>query len=108
EINDHIISLRGDVNCAIFPLHGYPRMDVQWWKKLFKTYKSWRLNAVRFHSWCPPEAAFTAADEVGIYLQPEVDEWCSFTTLKQDTFFRKESTRILKKYGNHPSFVMMA
>jgi hypothetical protein len=66
------------------------------------------LNAVRFHSWCPPEAAFTAADEVGIYLQPEVDEWCSFTTLKQDTFFRKESARILKKYGNHPSFVMMA
>lgn len=108
SLNGRIISLRGNVDCAIFPLHGYPRMDVAWWRNLWKTYKSWGLNAARFHSWCPPEAAFTAADEEGIYLQPEVDEWSRYTTAAQDSFFREESNRMLNFYGNHASFLMMA
>jgi hypothetical protein len=108
QLNGHIISWRGDVNCGVFPLTGYPAMDTPWWRKLFKTYKAWGLNAVRFHSWCPPEAAFAAADETGMYLQPEVDEWCNFNTPKQDSFFRKESALMLKRYGNHPSFCLMA
>ena len=29
------------------------------------------LNNLRFHSWCPPEAAFAAADEVGFYFHVE-------------------------------------
>ncbi|MGH7238988.1 MAG: hypothetical protein ACREHG_02865, partial [Candidatus Saccharimonadales bacterium] len=108
QLNGQIIALRGDVNCAVFPLTGYPAMDLSWWKKLFKIYKLWGLNAVRFHSWCPPEAAFEAADEVGVYLEPEVDEWSHYKTLRQDSFFREESMLMLNKYGNHPSFVMMA
>ena len=108
QINGQRTALRENVNCGIFPFTGYPNMDVDWWKKLFTTYKHWGLNAVRFHSWCPPEAAFTAADEVGLYLRPEVDEWCSITTARQDSFLTKESRRILRAYGNHPSFVMLA
>lgn len=108
QLNGHPVSLRGDVNCALFPLTGYPQMDVLWWKKLFRVYRNWGLNAVHFHSWCPPEAAFVAADETGIYLEPEVDEWSHFMTSEQQAFFQEESSAMLTCYGNHPSFVMMA
>lgn len=107
-LNGNLIALRGNVDCAIFPLHGYPQTDERWWIDLWKLYKRWGLNAVRFHSWCPPEAAFRAADEMGIYMEVEVDEWSRFTTAAQDSFFREESTRMLKCYGNHPSFLFMA
>lgn len=108
ELNGQITSLRGDVNCAVFPLTGYPEMGLAWWHRLFKIYQAWGLNAVRFHSWCPPEAAFEAADEVGFLLEPEVDEWSHYTSARQDSFFREESALMLKRYGNHPSFAMMA
>jgi hypothetical protein len=83
-------------------------MDKKYWVNLWKLYKDWGLNYVRFHSWCPPEAAFAAADEVGIYMEPEVNDWSRFNTLRQDSFAREESRNVFKKYGNHPSFAMMA
>ena len=33
------------------------------------------MNHVRFHSRCPPEAAFIAGDELGVYLQAELPMW---------------------------------
>ena len=71
SINNRRVMLRGTLECCIFPLTGYPSMDVDAWKHIFTTCKQYGLNHVRFHSWCPPKAAFTAADEVGIYLQAE-------------------------------------
>lgn len=108
QLNDRIISTRGNVHNCEFPLTGYPRMDKTYWVNLWKLYKDWGLNSVRFHSWCPPEAAFAAADEVGLYMEPEVNDWSRFNTLKQDSFAREESRNIFKKYGNHPSITMMA
>ncbi|MBT4399977.1 MAG: glycoside hydrolase family 2, partial [Bacteroidetes bacterium] len=74
-INNDPVFLRGNLDCIHFPLTGYPAMEVKEWKKIFEVYKDYGLNHVRFHSWCPPDAAFTAADELGIYIQAEASVW---------------------------------
>jgi hypothetical protein len=101
--------LRGNTDCALMPKTGYAPMDVESWRKVWRTYKDFGLNTARFHSWCPPEAAFVAADEIGIYLAPEVGEWTHVGPRKKELqqFLREESLRILETYGHHPSFVMM-
>ncbi len=107
------IFLRGDLNNCEFPLTGHPPMDVESWRTLFTTLKNYGLNHVRFHSWCPPEAAFTAADELGFYLQPEAPTWPNHGTSVGDgrfidQYIYEETNRMVKAYGNHPSFVMLA
>lgn len=110
-LNGHRIFVRGNLECIIFPLTGYPPMQVSVWEELFKTAKSYGLNSFRFHSWCPPQAAFTAADKVGFYLQVELPNW-SLKTGMEDTasfsFLTREADRILKAYGNHPSFLFFS
>lgn len=113
SINGRPVFLRGTLECAIFPLTGYPPTNPEDWKKVYKAVKDHGLNHVRFHSWCPPRAAFVAADEMGIYLQVECPSWPNHTTelgsgLPIDQYIWDESQSIVKEYGNHPSFVMMA
>lgn len=108
-VNGRPTFLRGNLECCIFPKTGYPSMDVDAWLRMFRTAHEYGLNHVRFHSWCPPEAAFEAADQLGIMLHVETPVW---TTLgsdeKLDQFVYDESDRILATYGNHPSFCMLA
>ena len=113
EVNGQQIFLRGTLECCIFPLTGYPPTDVTSWEKVLQTFKDYGLNHVRFHSWCPPEAAFIAADKLGIYFHIECSSWANQGSsvgsgLPVDRFIYEEGDRILKAYGNHPSFVMMA
>ena len=106
-MNGREIFIRGTVNSAEFPLTGYPVMDESGWLHILKTCKDYGLNCVRFHSWCPPEAAFKVADSLGIYLQIENSDW-RFTVGEDkavNDFLRCEADRIFKEYGNHPSFV---
>lgn len=92
-----------------FPLTGYPATDVATWKRLIGICKNYGLNGMRFHSWCPPEAAFTAADEMGFYLQPECGMWNSFDAEgKMLATLHDETALLLKAFGNHPSFVLLA
>lgn len=108
EVNGHPVFLRGTLECCIFPLTGYPSMENEYWTKIYRTCKEYGLNHVRFHSWCPPEVAFHVADSMGIYLQVECGAWADVGSGKtQDEWLKKESDRILKEYGNHPSFCMM-
>lgn len=108
-INGRQIFLRGTLESAIFPLTGYPPTDVNSWKKIYKIIKKHGLNHIRFHSWCPPEAAFIAADEEGIYIQAEASGWNKLGDgAPEDKWFYKEGEDIINAYGNHPSFVMMA
>ena len=78
------------------------------WKRIIQICKDYGLNGMRFHSWRPPEAAFEAADELGFYLQPECGMWNNFSTPGMTQRLYDESARILKAYGNHPSFVMFS
>lgn len=108
-INDRPVFLRGTLECAIFPLTGYPPTDINSWKRVYKIIKNHGLNHMRFHSWCPPEAAFIAADELGVYLQIEASAWAVIGDGKPiDQWIFKEAEAIIQAYGNHPSFVMMA
>lgn len=108
-INERPVFLRGTLECAIFPLTGYPPTNPEAWADIFATIKAHGLNHMRFHSWCPPEAAFTAADEAGIYLQVEASAWATIGDGEPiDAWLYKEGENILRAYGNHPSFVMMA
>jgi Beta-galactosidase/beta-glucuronidase len=108
-INNRPVFIRSTVNCAEFPLTGYPAMDTASWGHIFRISKAYGLNGMRFHSWCPPKAAFEVADRMGFYLQVENSDW-RFTIGKDSAvnrFLKEESFRILDTYGNHPSFVMM-
>jgi hypothetical protein len=110
SINGKKTFLRGKQDGCIFPLTGHPPMDTAGWARIFRIAKSYGLNHYRFHSWCPPEAAFTAADACGIYLQPELPIWWSFRAHDSThvAFMMKEGYNMLNSYGNHASFVMMA
>lgn len=112
-INDRPIFLRGDVDCAGFPLTGYPSTDEAEWERIFKTIKSYGLNHLRFHSWCPPKVAFSVADRLGVYIYPESPVWANQgsavgTGGTVDDFIYSESERILEEYGNHPSFILLS
>lgn len=109
-LNGRTIFLRGEVNCAEYPETGHPPMLIPEWKEILLKYRSYGINCVRFHSHCEPEAAFTAADELGMLLQPELSNWNpkdAFATEESIRYYRTELTAILKTYANHPSFVML-
>jgi len=113
EINGRPVFLRGTLECAVFPKTGYPATDVAEWSRIFSVCRAHGLNHMRFHSWCPPEAAFVAADKAGFYLQVECSSWANqSTTLGDgkpfDQYLYEESRRMVDTYGNHPSFCMMA
>ena len=112
-INGRPVFLRGTVNNCEFPLTGYPAMDVSSWERIFKVAKAHGLNHMRFHSWCPPEAAFIAADKIGFYLQPEGPSWPNHGPkigLGQpiDKYIYEETDRLTKNYGNYASFTMLS
>jgi len=128
-INGRTVFLRGRTDSANFPLTGYPPMDKAGWRRVLTILRAWGLNHVRFHSWCPPEAAFEAADELGVYFQAElpnkrsafdapdskeaaihnIDNIDVESTLREKSlneYARREGELIFKHFGNHPSFVM--
>jgi len=129
-VNNQPVFLRGNLDCVHFPLTGYPSTKVEDWIRIFKIYKAYGLNHVRYHSWCPPEAAFKAANRVGIYMQVEasiwIDWWMSEDMIvkgrpemdtkghpkglgkdpERDKFVISEMNRVVDFYGNNPSFTM--
>jgi len=108
SINGKTTFLRGKHDAAVFPLTGYAPTDKAEWLRLFKIAQSYSVNHYRFHSWCPPEAAFEAADELGIYLQPELPIWEEFSKPEFQPYLTAEARRIMRAFGNHPSFVMFS
>lgn len=108
-LNDKRIFLRGNLECVIFPLTGHPPMEKAEWAQLISQAKNYGLNHLRFHSWCPPAAAFEAADEAGFYLQAELPHWSLKVGEDKPTteFLRKEADKMIRDYGHHPSFIFM-
>ena len=109
-LNGRPLFLRGTLECQIFPLTGYPPTDVASWQKIYRIIKSYGLNHMRFHSWCPPDAAFTAADIEGIMVLAEgpMANVPAGKDPARDKFIEAEYQRIVDTYGNHPSFCLMA
>jgi hypothetical protein len=113
SINGRKIFLRGTLECCVFPLTGYPPTEVEPWKRIIRICQAHGLNHIRFHSWCPPKAAFVAADELGFYYQVECSAWANQgASLGEgdslDEWLYAEGRRLTREYGNHPSFLLMA
>src|SRR5436190_3125825 len=108
-VNARPTIFRGTHHGGDFPLTGYPPTDVEYWRKLIRTCQSFGLNHIRFHSFTPPEAAFVAADELGFYLQPEPGMWNEISPgTPIEKMLYEESERMIKAYGNHPSFILFS
>lgn len=109
-LNGERVFLRGNLECAIFPLTGHADAEGSHWAKVMRTAREYGLNHLRFHSWCPPRAAFEAADRSGVYLQVELPNW-TFKMGREpltDEFLLAEGKRLIREYGNHPSFVLFS
>ena len=107
--------LRGKHDGLIWPLTGFAPCDVKAWRDRLKTAKSYGINHYRFHTCCPPDAAFTAADELGIYMEPELPFWGTIAAKgeegyneEEQQYLISEGIRIIKEFSHHPSFVMMS
>ncbi len=114
-VNDKEVFWRGKHDGLVFPSTGYSPMTVDEWKKVFSTAKEYGINHYRFHTCCPPAAAFSAADEMGIYMEPELPFWGTIAAPGEEyyneaeqEYLIEEGYRILRDYGNHPSFVMLS
>lgn len=112
-VNGRLTMMRGTVENCDFPNTGYAPMTKDEWLRVFRKCKEYGLNHMRFHSFCPPEAAFEAADEVGFYLQPEGPSWPNHGVRLGngqiiDQYLMEETKLMVKKYGNHPSFTMLS
>lgn len=121
-INGQRTFLRGKHDGAVFPHTGYPPMDVTEWIRILTIIKSYGINHIRCHSWCPPQAAFEACDIMGMYLLPELPHWGGVgrrpKTVEGDVeqkrdvydntteYLIKEGYRLFDEFGNHASFVM--
>lgn len=109
-LNGRALFLRSEANCAVFPETGYPPMDTAQWISILERYRSYGVNCLRFHSHCPPDAAFTAADRLGILMQPELSHWDpahAFESEESRRYYEEEAVQIMRAYANHPSFVML-
>ena len=112
-VNGRKTMLRGTVENCDFPLTGYAPMDVASWERVFRICRNYGLNHMRFHSFCPPEAAFIAADLVGFYLQPEGPSWPNHgpklgNGQPIDKYLMDETIALTKAYGNYASYCMLA
>lgn len=115
-INEEAVFLRGNLDCCIYPLTGYAPMNTEDWIQIYRQAKEYGINHYRFHSWCPPKAAFEAADKEGIYLQVELScfangfykEDNSLCDRSLNEYLYDQSQKLLLEYGNHPSFLIFA
>jgi len=107
-LNGRPLNLRMTHNGGDFPLTGFPATDAASWKRIMRVCQAYDLNGIRFHSWCPPEAAFSAADELGFFLQPECGMWNDFGSPAMQQRLWDETERVLQAYGNHPSFILFS
>lgn len=114
-VNGKKTFLRGKHDALVFPLTGYAPTDTEEWIRVMEISKSYGINHYRFHTCCPPQAAFEAADIVGIYMEPELPFWGSIYATGEEGFngqeqeyLIQEAKAILREFGNHPSFCMMS
>ncbi|MDD6049932.1 MAG: hypothetical protein PUC00_01470 [Clostridiales bacterium] len=113
--NGREVFLRGKHDALVFPLTGYAPTDVDSWMRVLQTARDYGVNHYRFHTCCPPEAAFTAADALGIALSPELPFWGTVAAEGEEgynaaerAFLIEEGYRMLREYGHHPSFVFLS
>lgn len=114
-INGRETFLRGKVDNLLYPKTGYTPTDVASWMTILGIAKEYGINHYRYHTACPPDAAFTAADLLGMYMAPELPFWGTVAEEGEEgydererDFLFQEGFRILREYGHHPSFLWLS
>lgn len=114
-INGRETFLRGKVDNLLYPKTGYTPTDVASWMTILGIAKEYGINHYRYHTACPPDAAFTAADLLGVYMAPELPFWGTVAeegeegyNERERDFLFQEGFRILREYGHHPSFLWLS
>lgn len=114
-INGRETFLRGKVDNLLYPKTGYTPTDVASWMTILGIAKAYGINHYRYHTACPPDAAFTAADLLGVYMAPELPFWGTVAEEGEEgydererDFLFQEGFRILREYGHHPSFLWLS
>lgn len=114
-INGRETFLRGKVDNLLYPKTGYTPTDVASWMTILGVAKEYGINHYRYHTACPPDAAFTAADLLGVYMAPELPFWGTVAEEGEEgydererDFLFQEGFRILREYGHHPSFLWLS
>lgn len=114
-INGRETFLRGKVDNLLYPKTGYAPTDVASWMTILGIAKEYGINHYRYHTACPPDAAFTAADLLGVYMAPELPFWGTVAEEGEEgydererDFLFQEGFRILREYGHHPSFLWLS
>lgn len=114
-INGRETFLRGKVDNLLYPKTGYTPTDVASWMTILGIAKEYGINHYRYHTACPPDAAFTAADLLGVYMAPELPVWGTVAEEGEEgydererDFLFQEGFRILREYGHHPSFLWLS
>ncbi len=114
-VNGRKVFLRGKHDGMIFPKTGFMPTDVAGWLRVMSKSYDYGMNHYRFHTCCPPEAAFIAADMLGIYMEPEIPFWGTIAAKGEDgyneeeqEFLIDEGFRMMREFGNHPSYCMMS
>lgn len=114
-INGRETFLRGKVDNLLYPKTGYTPTDVASWMTILGIAKEYGINHYRYHTACPPDAAFTAADLLGVYMAPELPFWGTVAEEceegydeRERDFLFQEGFRILREYGHHPSFLWLS
>ena len=113
-LNGRPLFVRADIDNCHFPLTGYPNMGKREWTRFFTIQRNNGMNAIQLHTWTPPEAAFEAADELGMMIFCELGYWnergieSSFAgkgNAALDDWLQRELKAVADAYGNHPSMV---
>lgn len=114
-INGKPTFLRGKHDGLVFPLTGAFPTDLSSWIRVIDISKSYGINHYRYHTCCPPEAAFLAADLLGIYMEPQLPFWGTLSGPEDEghnpvehEYLVNEGFKMLDAYGNHASFCMMS
>ena len=114
-LNGSPVFLRGMHDGMAFPLTGAAPTDLPSWLRYLGTAKEWGMNHVRYHTCCPPEAAFEAADRLGLWLEPELPFWGTVAAPGEEGYNAPEQRyltdlglAILREFGSHPSFCMLS
>lgn len=104
QLNGEPVLLASRPVYPAFPPAVCPPTEVAAWRAIWAGLRRDGAGHAVFPGWCPPEAAFRAADEAGILLTPAVGGWPDTNRSVPPDYMETEHARLRSHFGHHPSF----
>lgn len=105
-LNGHPFYLRGIGYDSLEPITGVPAPDRKVYAERLRMLKQYGFNYVRFLAHCPHREFFEAADEEGLFLQPEGESFNNGPPMAPAAgeLLTRQVPRIIREFRNHPSW----